>query len=244
MITKADWQTVNHDLMAEQRRVLGGPPTGEQLLAYTRGELSADAEERMRDLLVCYPDIARTVAVPFPREAAQPADADYLSDAELAKEWPIVQRRLGYARTRGGVLQFPHALTALAAAIALVFAGLYWQAQSKVSGGNEPRVIVDEQLLQPDGRGNGGEPVTLMRSKGAVMLIVPATPEATRLALVEKTARGERALWSGDAVRRADDTFAIAVPRGFLEPGDYRLVVYAGTERLSSYSVRVEGAGE
>jgi hypothetical protein len=244
MITKADWQTVNHDLMAEQRRVLGGPPTAEQLLAYTRGELPADAEERMRDLLVCYPDIARTVAVPFPREAAQPADADYLPDAELEKVWPLVQRRLGYARSRGGVLQFPHALTALAAAIALVFAGLYWQAQSKLSGVNEPGVLVDEQVLLPDGRGNGDAGVTLTPSRGATMLIVPATPEATSLALVEKTARGERPLWSGEAVRRADDTFAVVVPRGFLAPGDYRLIVYAGTERLSSYSVRVEGAGE
>ncbi|MEA2490887.1 MAG: hypothetical protein QOH21_2679 [Acidobacteriota bacterium] len=244
MITKADWQAVNHELMAEQRRAFGEPPPTEQLLAYTRGELPAEAEERVRDLLVCHPDFARAVAVPFPREAAMPGEADFLSETELANEWAQLQRRLHRPRSRtgGGVLQFPHALTALAAAIALVFAGLYWQAQSQLHRLDAPRLVVDEQLLQPDERTRGGQPAVTLTARGdSFLLIVKVAPEATQLAIVERTAAGERPLWSSEAVPRNDGTFAVIVPRRFVAPGEYQLVVSAGAERLATYSVRVEG---
>jgi hypothetical protein len=244
MITKAALQTVNDELKAEQRRALGDPPTAEQLLAYVRGQLDGQEEERVRDLLVCHPEIACTVAVPFPRDAAQPGEDDFLSDAELANEWAQLQRRLHRTRSRtgGGVLQFPHALTALAAAIALVFAGLYWQAQSQLHRLDAPRLVVDEQLLQPDERTRGGQPAVTLTARGdSFLLVVPVAPEATQLAIMERTAAGERLLWSGEAVPRSDGTFAVMVPRRFLAPGEYQLVVSAGAERLATYSVRVEG---
>lgn len=243
MNTQRDWQTVNHELMAEQRRVLGDPPTAEQLLAYTRGELAPAEEDRVRDLLVCYPDAARIVAVPFPTDAAKPGEADFLPDAELAEQWTALQRRLHRtrSRTRGGIVQFPHALTALAAAIALVFAGLYWQAQSKLHRLGGPQIVAGEQRLPRDGRRGGGDAPAMLTATGeSLLLIVPVVPEATRVEIVQRTAGGERSLWSADAVPREDQTLAVMVPRGFLVPGEYQVVVYAGKERVGTHSVRVD----
>jgi hypothetical protein len=239
MSTKAAWQAVNHKLMAEQRRAFGDPPSAEQLLAYTRGELPEEQEERVRDLLVCHPALARTVAVPFPLED----ETELLSDEELAKQWVMLQRRLHRTRIRGrrgGVVQFPQALTALAAAVALVFAGLYWQAQSHVQQLGGPQVVTDEHLLRPDVPSRGGDPPLALTEVGeSLLLVVPVVPEATRVEIVERTPGGERSLWTSNAVPRADQTFAIVVPRGFLAAGEYGVVVYAGEARVGRYSVRV-----
>jgi hypothetical protein len=239
MSTKAAWQAVNHELMAEQRRAFGDPPSTEQLLAYTRGELPEEQEERVRELLVCYPALARAVAVPFPAEG----ETEMLSDAEWAKQWAMLQRRLHRPRARGrrgGIVQFPHALTALAATVALVFAGLYWQAQSHLQQLGGPQVVTDEHLLRPDVPSRGGDPpLTLTKVGESLLLIVPVVAEATRVEIVERTVGGERSLWTSKAVPRADQTFAIVVPRGFLAPGEYGVVVYAGEARVGRYAVRV-----
>src|ERR1043165_304475 len=69
MTNKSEWQEANRRVMAEQREKLGEPPTADEMLAYSRGELSESEEERIRDLLVAYPELSRMYAAPFAEEA-------------------------------------------------------------------------------------------------------------------------------------------------------------------------------
>ncbi len=62
MTNKSDWQTASRQLMAEQREQLGPPPTGEEIRAYKAGELTLAEADRIRDLLVAYPEVALAVA--------------------------------------------------------------------------------------------------------------------------------------------------------------------------------------
>ncbi|HEX2121291.1 MAG TPA: hypothetical protein VHL59_06585, partial [Thermoanaerobaculia bacterium] len=162
MITKTEWQTVTRQLMADDRRRFDEPPTAEEMLAYTRGELTPEQEARVRERLVCHPDLVRTLTAPFPAEGAEPGEPDFLPDEELAQHWTAMQTRMRGARPVEGarVLQFWRISAALAAMLALVFGALLWQARLRVS---EPRVVWEEQMLFPDDgrRGGGTDAATL-----------------------------------------------------------------------------------
>jgi hypothetical protein len=263
MIRKSDWQEANRELMAENRGRLGEPPTAEKLLAYSRGELSAEEEARVRELLVCDPDLARSFTIAFPTEGATPGDPDYLTDAEFAKHWEFLQKRAHGAKAGtqpsagGRVLQFwQRTSAALAAALVLAFGGLLWQAQSRARLAKElaePRVASEEQLLLPDGQRGGGDGSATLSTEGdfyllVVPLIVPPANGGqiarNRLQIVDLSANPPLPLWSSTALQRRDnDTFAILVPRTFLKPGKYQIVLYGADggreERLTSYSLRV-----
>jgi len=243
----------------EDRRRLGEPPTAEELLAYRRGELSVAEEARVRELLVCYPELARALTVPFPVEGAAPGDPDFLTDAEFATHWASLQKRVhdeDAVATRpeeARVLQFwRRASTALAAALLLAFGGLLWQAQSRARLAKElgdPRVTSEEQLLLPDGqRGGGDGSLTLAAEGDSFLLIAPLVGGSQfpryRLEIVDLSTTPPRALWSSTALhRRFNDTFAILVPRPFLKPGRYQIVLSgvdgAHEERLATYTLRV-----
>ena len=85
MITKSDFDAV-FQRMTEEERAKNQPPTSEEMLAYTRGELSEDDAEAFRERVMAYPELVRMLAEPFP-EPAQPGDADYLSEHEFARLW-------------------------------------------------------------------------------------------------------------------------------------------------------------
>lgn len=238
MITKSDWQAANEQLMAEQRRKLGEPPTAETLLAYTRGELGPEEEERVREHLACNPDLARALIEPFPSEGAAPGDDDYLSDAEFEKHWRAMRKDPKHSEPR-----FWQFSAAFAAAVALVFGVLLWQASSRL---RQPHVW-EEQILLPDGR-RGGEstlPVLTARGESVVLiasLIGPRDFDRYRIDIVDTASN--RTIWSTPAAPpRENDFFSIVVPRRFLEPGTYRIEVHglegSAEERLATYSLRV-----
>src|SRR3712207_3458883 len=93
MITKTDWRTVNEQLMNDHRPRLD-PPTADEMLAYTRGELSAEDEQRLQERLVRHPDLVRTLTAPFPTEGAKPGDPDYVSDEEYPAHWRALHARM------------------------------------------------------------------------------------------------------------------------------------------------------
>jgi hypothetical protein len=247
MSSRSDWKAVHEEMTAEDRRRLGEPPTTEEMLAYSRGELGPEEAQRVRALLVCNPELARALMQPFPTEDARPGDADYLPQEEVSKQWQSLQKHI---RPKGRVLQFPSAWTALAAALALVFAGLFWQAESKVrqlsTELTQPRAASEEQLLLPDGSRGGSESPTLLTAEGeSVLLVVPLINQPQfgdyRLEIIADT----RLLWASDSLHpRSNDSFAILVPRAFLKSGKYQVALYgvragAPRERLETYSLRV-----
>jgi hypothetical protein len=235
MIAKTDWQAVQEQLAEDDRQRLGDPPTAEEMLAYSRGELSSADEDRVRAALVADPDLARALTEPFPDHATLP-------DAELERRWSSMQERIG----RGRVLRFPRAWTAIAAALALVFAGLYWQAETKARRLSHelslPRAAGESNLLYPAAqRGAGDGAVTVTASGEVILLEIPlinAPPHETyRLEIVS----GGRAVWTSGALRPGtNESFVVLVPRSFLKPGRYEVVVHGGGEKLETYAMRVE----
>lgn len=240
MITKSELQAVHGQMLAERRRKLGAPPTNEELFAFMRGELSPDDEARVRELLIAYPELARAMAEPFPEDGE-------LSEVELASHWNSLQKRIHGDPVQRRVRYWQRASAALAAAMILTFGGLVWQRQASLA----PRVATSRHLLLPDGQRGGGEPATVIATDGNAYILIASLIEsraydAYRLEIVTGGAT-PRTLWSSPALRRPDnDTFEIVVPRAFLGPGLYKVIVYGVSgerqEQLSSYSLRVPDA--
>lgn len=243
MITKTDWRAAGQHYMSDERRRLGDPPTAEEMLAYTRGELSAEDEERVRERLVCHPDLVRTLTEPFPSVGAKAGEPDFMSDEEFARHWASLRTRV-HRGSPSHAGRFSPVLHALAAGVILVLGVLLWQARMELS---EPRVIGEELVLYPDGRrGPSGEATTLTANGESILLVVsligPRDFHRYRLEILD--AATDRAVWSSTAPHPGErNSFVIAVPRRFLKPGTFRLVVYglagATEERVATYSLRV-----
>jgi hypothetical protein len=220
MMNEAEWEAVRNALAADDRKKLGDPPTAEELLAYERGELSAEEAERVQQLLVAYPELARAYATPFPEEAELPED---VVDRQWKRLWspvampPLSQRRRG-RRT-------PHWIAAIAAAIALVFGAMLWQQHNEAL---QPRVLPEPHLLTPEGQRGPKQPhYALTPSGDSVLLVVsiigPADYDTYRLELV----RGETRLWSSKPMPATEsNSFDLVVPSRLLTPGTYSVIAY------------------
>jgi hypothetical protein len=216
MITREDWLTVNRELMAEQRERLGEPPTAEELLAYMKGELSEVEQEAMRERLVAWPELARSLAEPFPEE-------------------PNVVRR--------NVFTYSKAM-AIAATVLLLFGGLLWREYKRA--GEPRATWQTIPLLPDGARGPELSPVLPANADYVLVpaLNDDRVFSDYRIDIIDVKARPERVVWSrANLQRRENDTLVIYVRRAFLERGRYRLAVY-GLEgrreiRLETYTFRV-----
>jgi hypothetical protein len=242
MIRKSDWQAVQDEMLAEDRLNLGEPPTDEELRAYSSGVLPPEEEERVRALLVAYPELARAMATPFPTD-----DTESLPEQEVSRQWRSFRAQVaaskesGQKASGGKVLQFWRASAALAAGLALVFGGLLWREMTR----HDPHVLGDGQVLYADGaRGGSRQPALVTPDADSMVLIVPlfnaGASQRYRLEIADKT----HTLWRSDVLTRpADDAFRIELARGYLRPGTYHVVLYgadgAREQRLETYSLRV-----
>ncbi|PYQ26599.1 MAG: hypothetical protein DMF56_23600 [Acidobacteria bacterium] len=248
MNTKADWQAVGRQLREEDRRGAGEPPTADEVLAYTRGELPPEEEASVRERLLCHPDLVRTLTEPFPAEGAKRGDPDYLTDAEYEFHWAAMQKKMQKpvqpVSQPGRVLHFWRFAAAVAAAISVVLGASLWQANQRLA---EPRVVAEQQVLFPDGRRGGGlEAATLSAHGESVLLVVPLIGQNEyqqyRLELVDAASRST--VWKSEPLAlRDDETFTLLVSRRFFRPGTYEVVVSGITgateERVATYSLRV-----
>jgi hypothetical protein len=242
MTNKSDWQEAERRLSAEEREKLGEPPTAEEMLAYSRGELSESEEERIHDFLVAYPELAQAYAAPFP-EAPRDGDPDAVPEEELRAGWSALQRHLGRNRgtadpraeaQRGRVVFRHYVPTAVAAALAVVFFALYVQAESRARyyerEGRLPRILAGPQELEPDGnRGPSGAP-TMLRKDGDVYLLMPRLISQVRHPRyrIELVDASGKALWTNSsALPDEDDAFRIIIPHAFLTAGQtYHLRIF------------------
>lgn len=220
------------------------PPTSDEMLAYQRGEMTAEEEARFRDRLIEYPDLVRTLVAEFP-EPAEPGEADYLSDDEFAKHWAAMQSRMP---RRGAAVYFWPSMTSIAATLALVFGALFW---SYAAERRQPNISIfeDDYLVAGPSRGTGDDAKTVPLRDGQyvfVPVIGDQRPfESYRIEIRDANVSPPRSLWSRAGFQRtAKSTVIVTVPRTFLTPGRrYELALY-GTlgpreEPLGIYDVRV-----
>src|SRR4051812_49924113 len=164
MTTKSEFAAA---LVAADRQRRIEPPTAEEMLAYTRGELPAEEAARVRERLIAHPELVRTLTAQFP-EGAEPGHPDYLSDDEFAGRWAALQKRR--RRSEGGrVLQFWRAFSAIAATLVLVLGAMLWRAQTELKN---PHLLV-QQVLLPDGQRGGGDVATAVTAQGEFLLLAP-----------------------------------------------------------------------
>ncbi|HKR65153.1 MAG TPA: hypothetical protein VJZ00_15575 [Thermoanaerobaculia bacterium] len=243
MTNKSDWQEANRRLMAEQREKLGDPPTAEEMLAYTNGELSEEEADRIRDLLVAYPELARMYAAPFPEEG------DDVSEETIAAGLQDVQRRLG-----GNVVEHRTRVRhfipmSLVAALALVFFGLYVQAESRARniarGCDLPRVLGAPQELVSDAPRGSATP-TVLRKDGEAYFLKPQLINQLRFAHYTMELKDKSgSVWTTHSAEPDEnDTFQVVVPHSFLREGVvYQLRIFGvdGKEQrlVGQYDVTV-----
>jgi hypothetical protein len=231
MINKHEWEAVRDALRAEDQAKLGQPPTAEELLAYERGELSAKEAERVQQLLVAYPDLARAYATPFPEEAELPAEI-------VDRQWNAFRRPKRGAK----VLQFWRGFAAVAAGVAILFGAMLWQQHNEAL---QPQVLPEAHLLTPDGgRGPEHPHYTITPSGDSVLLVVsiigPADYDTYRLELV----RGETRLWSSKPMPATEsNSFDLVVPSRLLTPGTYSVIAYGlrgnAQAQVATYTIDV-----
>jgi hypothetical protein len=225
MTNKTEWQEANRRLMAEQREKLGDPPTAEEMLAYSRGEMSAEEEDRIRELLVAYPELARMYGAPFPEEPEAGVSNEAVRDG-----WKDVQRRLGVTVMPARARMRNYIPTTIAAALALVFFGLYVQAESRARdhARDLPRVLGAPQELDPDGNRGAGAPTTL-RKDGDAYLLKPRLLNQVHYPHYSIELHDmSGAVWTSPSAQPDnEEAFQIVISHDFLRPGvRYQLRIF------------------
>lgn len=256
MIRKSDWAAVYRELLADGRQRFGEPPTTEEIVAYSHGELPPAEACRVQEYLALHPELARALAEPVPESVrAEPGAPDFLSAEEIASDWTALQDRLGLARPRRDRLWRPLALAA--SLLAVVSGGLYVQSQREVSRLarelREPLVNPEHRLLLPDGERGAARPDILLPAAADHFLLKPALvghPDFAdyRLKIIDTSGPEPRVVWDRTGLRRlSDDTFELWVTRDFLSSEEYRLELYGIDESreetlLTKYTLRLPPA--
>jgi hypothetical protein len=243
MINRTDWQAVRDALIADDRAKLGEPPTVDELLAYERGELSKEDAERVQQLLVAYPELARAYAAPFPSD-----DDGDLPGAVIDRQWNAFRAANG-GRSGARVLQFWRGLTAIAATVAIGFGAMLWHAHEEQL---TPRILpAPSGELTPDGRrGLPGQAQSTIRPSGGSVLIDVSLPgpidyETYRLELAGSDPH--KVIWSSEPLRMTrSQSFYVDVPSRLVPDGTYQLIAYGlrgnAQEPVATYTFDVRRA--
>lgn len=238
MIRKEDWDAIYRDhIAAGQKRI--GPPTFEEVEKLSRGQLSDEEAERVRESLSFYPDLLKTLSEPFP------SDDVAVSEHELAASLAKIRARARRPVTAQWVG------VAAGVVVVMLLGGLWIHSTS-----NHPRPLVTQVIYSERDRGGQprGVPSTppVSLSKDADYLLKPVFDPPRpyrdyRIELLDVSATPPRRIWIREHVtREADGTYPIRLSTEDLERGLYRLVLYGidGTiENLAQYSIRLKDAG-
>jgi hypothetical protein len=230
MTTKPDWPSV--------------PPKGPN-------DESQNPEMMLTDEEKLDPEMVRAMTQPFPEDDARPGDPDYLSEAELTKRWNALQQSIHGDRAAepGRVVPFRQTSkagwTAAAAAIALVFAGLFAMTQWRLQKLTTQPQAVESVVLDTSQTRGAEEPPTVTCKGQSLALIAPLVPdgyERFQIVLSEITQNAPRK-WSATLQRGRGEALTVVVPCQYLHPSLYEVAVYGRNgdrqERLETYEIRV-----
>lgn len=254
MVTMSDWETAYREVIERSRARLGDPPTPEELIAWSRGELPESEAERIRELLACYPDLAAALA--GDSEAFED-EAPVLSREQLAMDWELLQQRMApsvaphvvasqAAKQPGGWRRWSTPVPVLAT---FLLVGLFVYLLSTINTlrkeRNGPRENV-ERLVLLENRTRGGppspSPVTLQPTTKYIVLALTVAADVRtdrlRVELRDLDANPPKVVWKSVITRGGDGTFSFEVPRSFLMSQTYGVNLYAetGAGPVASYA--------
>lgn len=250
-------------LLAERdRRTLGAHPKIEDLAAYHAGELSPEAEARLREhLAVCHEcsDLLLDL-INFADLAPPPGEPD-LTDEEMEEDWQALRARMGVkteekppapvvpirpaAAAQPNLGRTYPAWLPIAASLLAVLGfsyGLYQKTQvgkleERLEAHQEPNVE-DTFILQDESLRGGSEDAPeaarMSSGKGGTILL---NPPASEVEIVQ----GDVVLWS-TGIQGEPLEIPIDIPGGFLKPGSYTIRVYeqAGGKRALDRDYTIE----
>lgn len=227
----------------------------EKLLAYQRGELSAEDADRVQEALSRDPESVETfldLAV-HPYEG-RPGDPDYLSADELASGWEQLQDRIRQEEGGATVLPFrprpwlPWSIAAAAAVFAAAVGLRSFNLQGEVTSLGakvaslsetarelrQPRGVFQRLTLLPGGpRGAGAAPPAPLAADSLLTLAVdphPTYPDYRIDIVTGEAASAEppgEPQWSRSGLSPATaESFELWLPRDSLPPGAYRLQLF------------------
>ena len=241
MMNRSDWQAVRDVLIADDRAKLGEPPTVDELLAYERGELSKDEAERVQQLLVAYPELARAYATPFPAD-----DDNALPDDVIDRQWNAFRAANSSSSPGGRVLQFWRGFAAIAATVAIGFGALLWHVRMERL---LPRVLPEPaaELTPGGGRGLPGQTATRITPSGdsvfvVVSLVGSIDYESYRLELVRNDS--QQVIWTSEPLRvMPSRSFYVEIPSRIMPDGTYEMAAYGlrgnAREPVATYAIDV-----
>ncbi|HSY50268.1 MAG TPA: hypothetical protein VLC46_15760 [Thermoanaerobaculia bacterium] len=235
MMNQSDWNAVRDALIADDQAKLGEPPAVDELLAYERGELSPEDTERVQQLLIAYPELARAYATPFP------SDDTELPAGVIDRQWNAFRNGKG---SGARVLPFWRSVAAIAATVAIVFGAMLWHTHTELL---RPHVLPEAVILTPDGRRGIAEPAYPITPTGdsvlfVVSLIGPTDYETYRLELVRS--ESHQRVWSSEPLRATNsNSFNVDVPSRALPAGTYQVIAYGlrgnAQEQVATYTIDV-----
>ena len=230
---------------------LNEPPTAEEMLSYTRGELAPDEAARVRQRLDAHPDLARAYTEPFPADDLQPGDPYYVSEAQLDQRWAAFKKDV-HPDEGGRVVEFPRFLSAIAAGLIVVLGALLVASQTKVRRlENElatPRVVREYAIPSDGYRGGPGETPTVAADDARIVIQFTGVHFSDyRAEIRDLSSTPPSRLWDRSGmIRDENDEFEVVIPRQFLQRGGkYQVVLYGvdgvkEEERLATYTFKVE----
>ena len=239
MMNRSDWQAVRDAFIADDRAKLGEPPTVDELLAYERGELSKEDAERVQQLLIAYPELARAYATPFPSE-----DDGALPNEVIDRQWNAF-RAANTSGSGGRVLQFWRGLAAIAATVAIGFGAMLWQAHRERL---LPHVLPAAELTPGGSRGLQGQ-TTIKPSGDSVLVVVSLVGQMDhdlyRLELVNNDS--QKVIWTSEPLRpNVSGSFYVEIPSRILPEGTYEVAAYGlrgnAQEPVATYPINVRRA--
>ena len=245
MMDKSDWEVVRRRLIEDGRERAGDPPTAEEVEALFNGELPDEAAERVRNLLVYYPEMARVMMAEPPAP-----ETTILTDEERAKDWAAIQRRIHPAipiRRRR-----PSRVYAYAAALLLALllgAIAYYESRLQQPVHLQIAQRVHRSQLRPDAliRGSGSAaPIVLPVADDYVLDLL--TSHTThygeyRIEMIDVDTGQKRSLRTG-LPESPSGVYEFSARNAVLKPGGhYRFILYGASsgklERLATYTVRI-----
>jgi anti-sigma factor RsiW len=246
MTNKTDWDSAYRDVVDRGRERLGDPPSPEELIAFSRGELPEAEAERIRELLAYYPDLA--VALAEGDDIAMD-EAPVLNREQIEADWQLLQHRMSpvvspHVAAAATQAPAPRWMWLAALAPAVLFAGLFFQSRFIIrelrQQITQPQVLVERiELFENVTRGaTSAMPVKLQTSTEQIVLVLTVTEDVSARAfrVQIRNLDSSQVVWKGNVNRGRDGTFSIVVPRSFLTAQAYEVDLFGDDRQIATYA--------